>query len=107
MKVRLTGTGTRSAGRLEVFKACIWAAISAHGVTDKSAVAALVCSQLGYQRFTTDSFSSFHSREQNVQWDSLSCNGSETSVLDCEYGSWTAEEAELGIACFSASGTLP
>ena len=102
--VRLTGTPIPSTGRLEVFRSGIWTAVRSNSIANITAVADVVCSELGYTQSLTDQFNTFADPTVNVEWESLSCSGTEASVLGCSYGGWTAGGDELGLACFNSTG---
>ena len=103
-RVRLTGSDRLSAGRLEVYRSGIWASVHAYSVPNVPAVAATVCSQLGYTHSMTESFSTFHNPSTNAQLNTFSCANSAPSVLGCTSNGWNAYGPELAIACHNDIG---
>lgn len=100
--MRLTG-GSATDGRLEVLYNGAWASVRTSNIPNVAAVADLACAHLGYPLSLTDQFSTYADPTVNVEWDSLSCSGSESSLLDCLFGSWTTGGPELAIACGDAN----
>ena len=107
--VRLAGSGRAAEGRLEVYRGGEWGlwapAISSANAT---AVAEVVCRQLGYTRSAWMQANIYHlPNAGQPQWQSVNCHGNETSVLDCTAGTWMSYGYGgtcLTVACGSASG---
>lgn len=102
----LTGGPTRTAGRLELFKNGMWAAVDAHSIPNAAAIAQVACRQLGgYTGFLMEWWNTFHDPTVNVQWQGLACDGSESSLADCTTQWLQADNAELAITCFNPNTT--
>lgn len=105
--VRLSGSGRAAEGRLEVYRGGewgLWAPVVSSA--NATAVAQVVCRQLGYTRSAWMQANIYHlPNAGEPRWYSLICHGNETSVLDCTVDSSLTEGGTcLGIACGTASG---
>lgn len=98
---RLTGSDRSSAGRLEVYRNDAWGAVHYNSVPDVPALVTVVCRQLGFDQGMSGQINVFKS-PSSLQWDGLSCSGSEASVADCTTSGWTSNGDEISIACYKS-----
>ncbi|KAI3424823.1 hypothetical protein D9Q98_008209 [Chlorella vulgaris] len=103
--VRLTGTSRTDAGRLEVFRSGIWATVTTYSSQSNDLLAAVVCAQLGYPQSLAVTYPAYQVPQANAQWFGIECEGTESSVDECTYNSFTYGSDELGVECFSSTET--
>ena len=119
MPLRLSGTDRPSAGRVEVWRDGVWAAVSTFYLfpgsgLDAGAIGRVACRMLGYNQSIISTSDAYSMPNVNVVWESLNCTGKEASILDCTfptgYRSWSGglysggPRKELGVECFPDGG---
>jgi len=102
--VRLTGTSRTDAGRLEVFRSGIWATVTTYSSQSNDLLAAVVCAQLGYPQSLAVTYPAYQVPQASAQWYGIECEGTESSVDECTYNSFTDGNDALGVECFNSTG---
>lgn len=105
MPVRLAGGDSPAAGRLEVFRSGLWAAVWSETAVDAAAIARTACRMLGYNLSAVSATSGYLSPFKTPQWSGMNCTGEEASTDDCSVTGWaTNNPSELAVACANGPG---
>eukprot|EP00299_Pterocystis_sp_00344_P012764 c6173_g1_i1.p1 GENE.c6173_g1_i1~~c6173_g1_i1.p1 ORF type:complete len:900 (+),score=288.78 c6173_g1_i1:34-2733(+) len=109
-QIRLAESETTSegniAGRVEVQWFGVWGTVCDDMFTFETAD--VICRELGYSEAAEDGYYTAGGGDGEIWLDSLSCEGSESSVVDCDHDQWGSNNCyhneDVGVIC-SISGT--
>ena len=100
MTVRLGGSGSPDAGRLEMYREGLWAAVQPGATPNATHLVELVCQALGYTGGFMWDTNVYEAREALPVWQSLTCAEGSTSLFQCTVdASWTVGDSHLTAAC--------
>lgn len=104
--VRLSGMKpqeNRSVGRVEIYHDGAWGTISSAGW--RKTFSKVVCRQLGLSDLGLISYKDFGPTDNEIwlEGSSITCNGNETRILDCNVSNWNCSGCnhtdDIAIAC--------
>lgn len=86
MEIRLAGATVNYKGRVEISYNGIWGTVCDSNWSKFDAT--VLCRQLGFEEGNTDNWADYGTGTGPVYMDSLKCDSSESSILQCDNAGW-------------------
>ena len=109
VRVRLVDGSSPNQGRVEVYHQGAWGTVCHNAWDERDAT--VVCGMLGYPLGSSYCCSSYGCGSDTIWLDNVSCQGNESSIVDCKHSEWginnCTHASDAGVYCYGPKPAQP